>query len=182
MFLSAYLAILAAQISAQIPVDPRAGENKLTQLDLKASAAGYTFEWSDTDDSLKGQISPHPVRAGRTATISAVLQPLSGDDFNGPITFSLRPLNEMGSTWSETVSRKEGERGWAREVVLPEPGDYRLEISWRTTHHKVVRGVFPVSPGGLPPWVTWLAGGGAIAVGLSIGLWVLFGRKEQSNT
>lgn len=179
MFLSAYLAILAAQFPAP---DPRAGENKLTQLDLKVSSAGYTFEWSDADDALKGQISPHPVRAGRTATISAVLQPITGDEFKGPLTFALRPLKEMGSTWTETVSRKDGERAWTREVTLPDEGEYRLEISWRTTHHKVVRGVFPVSPAGLPAWLTWAAGGGAIALGLAIGLWVLFGRKEQSTT
>lgn len=178
MFLSAYLAIL----SAQFPVDPRAGENKLTQLELRATANGQTFDWADADESLRGQITPSKVRVGESATISAVLQPFTGADFTGPITFSLRPLGEMGSTWTETVTRKPGERGWVKEVTLTEPGDYRFEVSWRTTHHKVVRGIVSVSPGGLPGWVTWAVGGGFIAIGLSIGLWVLFGRKESAST
>jgi hypothetical protein len=176
MFLSAYLAILLSQF----PVDPRAGENKLTQLDLKVTPNGLTFEWTDTDESLRGQVSPQPVRAGRTATISAVLQPLAGAEFQGPITFSVRPLNELGSAQTFTVTRKPGERGWVTEVVMPEPGDYRLELSWSTTHRKVVRGVFNVGPAGVPAWVTWAVGGGLLAIGLGIGLWVLFGRKESA--
>jgi hypothetical protein len=178
MFLSAYLAILCGQL----PVDARAGENKLTQLELKVNPNGLAFDWADTDESLRGQVTPQPVRAGRTMTVSAVLQPLTGDDFTGPITFSLRPLNEMGSAQSLTVSRKPGERGWVAEFTPAEATDYRLEMSWRTTHHKVVRGVFPVSPGGLPAWVTWVVGGGLIAIALAIGLWVLFGRKESPSS
>ena len=177
MFLSAYLAIMLSQF----PVDARAGENKLTSLELKATPNGLAFDWADTDDSLRGQVTPNPVRAGRTVTISAVLQPFTGDDFTGPLTFSLRPLNEMGSTWTQTVERKKGERGWVKEVTLAAPGDYRLEISWRTTHHKVVRGVLPVSPSALPVWVTWVVGGGLIVIALSIGLWILFGRKESAS-
>jgi hypothetical protein len=34
----------------------------------------------------------------------------------------------------------------------------------------------------LPPWLTWVVGGGVLAIGLSIGFWVLFGRKEQTTT
>jgi hypothetical protein len=177
MFLSAYLAIL----SAQFPVDARAGENKLTQLELKVTANGLTFDWADADESLRGQVSPQPVRVGRTVTVSAVLQPLTGPDFDGPITFSMRPLNEMGSTQSVTVARKPGERGWAADFNLTDPIDHRLEISWRTTHHKVVRAVVPVSPSGLPPWVTWVVGGGLVVL-LALTLWILFGRKESAST
>ncbi len=178
MFLSAYLAIILSQA---FPVDARAGENKLTQLELETTPNGLTFDWSDADESLRGQVSPQPVRAGRSFTISAVLQPFTGDEFTGPLTFSLRPLKEMGSTWSQTIERKKGERGWVKEVTLAEPGDYRLEISWRTTHHKVVRGVLPVAPSGLPRWLTWVVGGGLIVIALSIGLWILFGRKESAS-
>ena len=177
MFLSAYLAI----VSSQFPVDARAGENKLTQLELKVTPNGLTYDWSDADESLRGQLTPQPVRAGRSVTISAVLQPFSGSEFEGPITFSIRPLNEMGSTQSVTIKREKGERGWVTQVTLADPGEYRLEISWSTTHRKVVRGVFTVQPAGLPGWVTWAVGGGLLAIGLGIGLWVLFGRKESGS-
>jgi hypothetical protein len=108
MFLAAYLALL----SSQLPVDPRAGENKLTQLQLQVSPHGVTFAWADADEALRGQVSPSPLRAGKTFTVSAVLQPLQGEDFQGPITFSLRPLHELGSTQSVTVERaKDGPDG-----------------------------------------------------------------------
>jgi len=178
MFLSACLTIL----SSQFPVDARAGEHRLTQLELKVTPNGLTFDWSDADESLRGQLTPQPVSVGRSLIISAVLQPFHGEDFTGPLTFSVRPLNEMGTAVTETVSRKKGERGWVKEITLTEPGDYRLEISWRSTHHKVVRGVFPVSPGSLPGWVTWAFGSGLIVIGLAIGLWILFGRKESTST
>jgi hypothetical protein len=186
MFLAAYLALL----SGQFPVDPRAGENKLTQLRLEHTPHGYTFAWSDADESLKGQVSPQPLRVGRTLTVSAVLQPLQGEDYRGPLTFSLRPLHELGSTQSVTVERAkdaidggaEGPRGWVAQFTPDEATDYRLEVSWRSTHHKVVRGVVSVKEGGLPPWLTWTMAGGLIAVALSIGLWILFGRKESASS
>lgn len=177
MFLGAYLVICAAQF----PVDARAGENRLTQLELKRTPNGLTFDWADADESLRGQLGPQQPQVGKTLTLSAVLRPLSGDDFEGPLTFSIRPLNEMNSTWTETVTRKKGERGWVREVTLTEPGEYRLEISWRSTHHKVVRGIFQVSEGALPGWVMWVVGGGLFAIGLGIGFWILFGRKEWAS-
>jgi hypothetical protein len=185
MFLAAYLALL----SSQLPVDPRAGENKLTQLQLQVSPHGVTFAWADADEALKGQVTPSPLRAGKTFTVSAVLQPLQGEDFQSPITFSLRPLHELGSTQSVTVERakdgpdggSEGPRGWVAHFTPDEATDYRLELSWRSTHHKVVRGVVSVKEAGLPPWLTWTLAGAMIAIAVSIGLWILFGRKEASS-
>jgi hypothetical protein len=186
MFLAAYLVLL----SSQLPVDPRAGENKLTQLPLEVTPQGLLFSWSDADEALKGQVSPQPLRAGRTMTVSAVLQPLSGDDYQGPITFSLRPMNELGSTQSVTVARSSdgpdggatGPRGWVATFTPEEATDYRLELSWRSTHHKVVRGVVSVREGGLPAWLTWTLAGAMIAIAVSIGVWILFRSKESASS
>ncbi len=176
MFLSAYLAIMLSQL----PVDVRAGENRLTQLELKRTPKSLTFEWSDTDDALRGTLSPAPIRAGRPFTVSASVQPISGGDFEGPVTFSLRPLDEMGSTQSVTVTKKAGEKSWATTLTADEPRDYRLEVSWRGTHHKVVRGVFPVAEAGLPSWFTWVVGVGCVVLAVVIGGWILLSRKESS--
>jgi|APLak6261675434_1056106.scaffolds.fasta_scaffold03125_2 hypothetical protein len=176
MFLSAYLAILCSQL----PVDARAGENKLTQLEIKASPSGLSFEWADADEALRGSVRPQ-ARVGRTFTVSATLQPLAGPDFEGPVTFAFRPLEEVGATETVTVTRKPGEKAWVASFTPTSAVDHRLEVSWRSTHHKVVRGVIPVGERSLPEWLTWLVGGGLVAIAVAIGLWVLFGRKEQTS-
>jgi hypothetical protein len=175
MFLSAYLAILCSQL----PVDVRAGENQLTVLEIKNGTNGVSFAWQDADESVRGAISPSP-KAGRTLTISAAVEPLAGAPFEGPVTFSLRPLGAMESADSVTVTKKPGEKAWVATFTPTEAVDHRLEISWRSTHHKVVRGVVPVLQAGLPLWVNWAVGGGMVALAVAIGLWVLFRSKESS--
>jgi hypothetical protein len=185
MLLSAYLAIACAQL----PVDARAGENPLTTLNLKVAGQGQAFDWSDADESLRGGVTPAPARAGEPLTVSAALQPLQGPDLDVPLTIGLRPLEALGSVQSQTVSRAKddadggaGQRGWVATFTPEEPGDYRLEISWRSTHHKVVRGVVTVAPRGLPRWTTWAAGSALIVAALGVGLWILFGRQESASS
>ncbi|MFT3707857.1 MAG: hypothetical protein QM817_09390 [Archangium sp.] len=176
MFLAAYLTLL----SAQLPVDIRAGENKLTQLEFKQNNAGLTWDWSDTEETLRGTVTPLRLKAGKPMVISAIVEALSSEEINGPMTFSIRPLKEMGSAQTQTVAKGET-RVWSATFTPEEAGDYRLEISWRTTHHKVVRGVFTVADRGLPEWVSWTIGGGALAIALAVGLWVLFGKKNADD-
>jgi hypothetical protein len=177
MFLAAYLALL----SAQLPVDVRAGENRLTQLEFKQNPAGLTWDWSDTEETLRGTITPTRLKAGKPVVISAVLEAVSSEEITGPLTISIRPLNAMGSADTKTVPRGDT-RVWNATFTPEEAGDYRLEISWRTTHHKVVRGVFSVAEPGLPEWLTWAIGGGTLAIALAIGLWVLFGKKPGDDS
>lgn len=174
MFLGIYL----ATVVLQLPVDVRAGENRLTTLDLVTAPTGLTFDWADADDVLRGTLEPRVLRVGAPVRVSAMVGPLQGAPFEGPVTFSLRPLGAMGSTLATTVPPAKGERRWATEFVVAEPGDYRFEVSWRSTHLKVVRGVITVQPAGLPGWVPWTVGSGLLALAIGIGLWLLFGRKE----
>lgn len=175
MFLAAYLTMMAAQF----PVDARAGENRLTQLDLKANSAGLTFDWADTEETLRGTVTRAPFKVGKPLTFSVTLEALNSEDLKGPITFAFRPLNDLGSP-SQTVVRQGDEKSWSATFTPTEPGEHRLEISWRTTHHKVVRGVMDVAPAGMPAWVGWTFGVGSITLAVVIGLWLLFGRKEPS--
>jgi hypothetical protein len=175
MFLSAYLAI----VLSQLPVDVRAGENQLQVLDIKPSPNGVSFSWQDADESLRGAISPG-LKVGKTLTISAAVEPLSGPAFEGPVTFSLRPLGAMEGSDAVTVTRKPGEKSWVATFTAIEAVDHRLEISWRSTHHKMVRGVVGVREAGLPQWLNWAVGGGMVALAVAIGLWVLFRSKESS--
>lgn len=164
-------------VTAQLPVDVRAGENPLTVMDIKRAGAVYSLHWTDAEEALRGAISA-PVQAGKPFEISASLQPLSGPDFDGPLTYSVRRLSDMGSTQSQTVHRKAGQKSWVTSMTVDEPGKYRFEIGWNSTHHKVVRGVFDVEPEGFPRWVSWVLGIGALVVAIGFGVWIVLSRKE----
>lgn len=179
MFLAAYLAVL----SAQFPVDPRAGENKLTQLDLKLNSAGLTFDWQDNEESARGTITPSQLQVGKPLTVSVTLESLTVNELlDGPVTMSLRPLSDMGGDQTVTVKREKDQKSWVAQFTPKEPGPHRIELSWRSTHHKVVRGIFEVVPEGLPRWVGLSLGGGLVTLAVAIGLWLLFGRKEDKES
>lgn len=174
MFLKAYLLITAASL----PVDPHAGENPQTVLTLRQGTAASTFAWSDTDDSLTGTVSPLPLRAGTPFSLSATVRPLSGPEFDGPVTFSIRPLESLGTAQSLTVKPSTGEKSWAAQLTPPVAGRYRLEIAWASTHHKVVRGEFEVREALLPPWVPLAVGTTLVALVVGLAAWRVFSRKE----
>jgi hypothetical protein len=175
MFLAAYLTMMAAQF----PVDARAGENKLTQLDLKTNSAGLTFDWSDTEETLRGTVTKSPFKVGKPLTFSVTLEALNSEELMIPVTFSFRPMKNLGAS-TQTVVRAKNEKSWVATFTPVDEGEHRVEIAWRTTHHKVVRGVLDVAPEGMPVWVGWLVGGGSVTLAVVIGLWLLFGRKEPS--
>jgi hypothetical protein len=56
-------------------------------------------------------------------------------------------------------------------------GEHRLEVSFRTTHLKVARGVIPVAEAKLPRWLSYAIGGGLIAASVSVGVWLTFRRR-----
>lgn len=167
---------------AQFPVDARAGESQLQQLQQSPTTTGVTFTWQDTDDALKGTISPVAPRADEELTVSATLQALAGPEFEGPLTFALRPLETMGATQTVTVTRAPGERSYVAHLTPREPGPHRLELSWRGTRHKVVRGVVTVEPAGLPRWFSWAVGVSLVAFAVLGGVWSLFRNRESTTS
>ena len=174
MFLKAYLFVTAAAL----PVVLHAGENPQTVLTLRPGTSASTFAWNDTDDSLTGTLSPLPLRAGVPFSLSATVRPLAGPEFDGPVTFSIRPLERIGAAQSVTVKPNPGEKSWAAKLTPPEAGRYRLEIAWASTHHKVVRGEFDVREPMLPPWVPLAVGTTLVALVVGFPAWPLFSRKE----
>ncbi len=168
---------LAAALT-QMPIDPRAGESALSQLKLETSPGGAAFTWHDADEALKGTVSGAPARVGAPLVVSASVMPLSGPEYEGPVTFALRPLDALGAADTRTVTRPAGERAWVATFVPAVEGPHRLELSWRTTHHKVVRAVVDVAPAGLPPWLSWTVGVSLVTLAVLVGAWTLFRSKE----
>jgi hypothetical protein len=163
---------------SSLPVDIHAGENDLTRLRLEERQGHAEVHWADAEDVVRGTLTPFPIRAGTPFTVSLVVGTVQGEDFGGPVTIALRPLAELGGAESATVARRPGERAWVHVFTPDQDGAHRLEISFRTTHLKVTRGVIPVAEAKLPRWLLYAIGGGLIAASVSIGVWLTFRRKD----
>jgi hypothetical protein len=173
-------ALLAAQLLTNLPVDPSAGESPLTSLRFTTAPEGLLLGWSDTEDVLRGTVEPARPRAQTPLTVTLRLEALQGRSYDGPLTVSLRPLSTIGGAQSVTVPPTPGERLWRVTFTPAETGDHRLEVSWRGSHFKAVRGTVTVGEAGLPSWFPVAAGLGLILVASCGGAWFLLGRQEKS--
>ena len=120
--------------------------------------------WSDTEEKLQGGILPKTPRAGEPLQVSLEVGSFEGAPFNGPLVLTLR---EAGATHGETVTVKRGERHWEATFTPEHSGPYLLDVSFRTTHTKVLHAALEVGPSLVPRLVGYglLA---ALAVGLLI--------------
>jgi hypothetical protein len=158
-------------------VNIHAGENELTRLRVEERPGHAEVYWADAEDVVRGTLTPFPIRAGTPFTVSLVVGTVQGEDFSGPVTVALRPLADLGGTESATVARRAGERAWVHVFTPKQDGEHRLEVSFRTTHLKVARGVIPVAEAKLPRWLSYAIGGGLIAASVSVGVWLTFRRR-----
>jgi len=175
--------LLTAVLLANLPPGEKAGENALTTLRLSATAEGLNLRWNDTEDLLQGTIAPARPRAGEPITFTLHLDPFSGEPFAGPLTVSLRPLAGAGAgdAQSATVARLPAERAWRVTFTPPREGPHRLEVSWRSTRHKAVRGDLPVGEAPVPSWFLAVVGGGLILMASGGGAWFLLRRQEKAT-
>lgn len=177
MLLDAALLLLLSGL----PVDPHAGENQLTTLKVVERRGSADLLWQDAEDVVKGTITPFPIRAGSPFTVSIFVGTLQGEDFTGPVTLGLRPLEALGGTDTVTVERGPGAKTWVHAFTASEEGPHRLEVSFRTTHLKVVRGELTVLEPLLPRWLSYAVGGGLIALSVSIGAWLTLARRKEGQ-
>ncbi|GMU63265.1 MAG: hypothetical protein AMXMBFR34_50280 [Myxococcaceae bacterium] len=161
-----------------LPVDVHAGESELTTLKLDERPGHAQLSWSDAEDVVRGTLTPFPIRAGESFQVALVVGTVQGQGFEGPVTIALRPLEEMGGGESATVTRSAGEKAWLKTFTPQESGPHRLEVSFRTTHLKVIRGIIPVAGPRLPRWLLYAVGGSLLTVSLAIGVWITFRRKD----
>jgi hypothetical protein len=167
-----------ALLLSGLPVDVHAGENDLTTFKLIDRPGHHELFWQDAEDVVRGTITPRPTRSGGELTVSLFVGSVQGAPFEGPVTIALRPLEAMGGTEAATVTRGKDDKTWVRRFTPTEPGPHRLEVSFRTTHLKVVRGVLPVEEAPLPRWLLSAIGLGLIAVAVGLGTWWTLSRRE----
>lgn len=172
------MSCLCLVLFTAMPVDATAGENPLTTLQIARVGDSVNLSWSDTEDLLKGSLTPALARVGEPLRISLSLAQFERGLLEGPVTMSLRPLNELGGTDSLTVSPPaKGERLWVGTLTPKASGPHRLEFAWSSTHRKVVRGTIMVEEARLAPWVPFAVGATLILVAVGFGAWLVMRRQ-----
>jgi hypothetical protein len=177
MFLSAYLAIALGQ---PVPEGfaPRNTADRMTFL-VKSAPAGWVLDWFDTEDRVRGTVTPSELSAGDPLTVSVSIGAFSGGDFDGPVTLS---LEAVGGTYRElqTVpAPATTPRVWTAKFIPPATGTYSLEIAFRTSRQKPLRGLIEVGMGRVPRTAGFVIGIGAIGLAVVYGLFLLFSKNGE---
>jgi hypothetical protein len=180
MFLSAYLALVVSQPVPEGFVPENTADK--TFFEVKPDRAGFSFDWSDSEDRVRGTITPRDVSAGEPVTVSVAVGSFAGGDFEGPVTIGLEAKD---GDWRvlETVSPpKAPPRVWNATFTPPSTGSYSVKVTFRTTRLKSVRGVVEAGMGRVSTRVALGAGIGAILLAVVYGLYLLFGQKDGSSS
>jgi hypothetical protein len=172
MFLSAYLTVwVLAQADLPAGVDPR------NAMRVSPTGAALSLSWHDTEEVLEGAVTTYPPRAGQPVRLSVHVAPYAGAPFTGPITFALRPTGQLGGGESVTVT-PDAQGLWVFTPTPPEAGTYVLEVSYRTTRLKLVRGLLVIEAAAVPGWVQVALAALLLALVVGSGAWVIFHRDE----
>jgi hypothetical protein len=175
MFPSAYLLVLLAQPTLAERERPASRE-----IAVSTSANTLDLTWNDVEDRLQGAITPKAPVEGLPLDLSIHVGSFQGEEFNGPVTFSLKPVDNKGGGMSQTVKRARGEKAWKVTFVPEEAGLHTLEVSFTTTRMKVAATKIEVQEARLPRWPWWVMVG--VAGGVALGLGVRSVFKKQENT
>ncbi|MDX2013462.1 MAG: hypothetical protein SFW67_24940 [Myxococcaceae bacterium] len=180
MFLSAYLSLVLTQ---PVPegFQPENTADRMT-FSLSQSAAGSTFDWSDQENRVRGTISPAELSSGDPFQVSVAVGAFEGQDFEGPVSLTLRALDGEWRDLKTIQPQREPPRTWAAEFVPPASGRYQLEVAFRSSRMKSIRGPLDVGMGRVSKTTGLSIGIGAILLAVVYGLFVLFGKKDGATS
>jgi hypothetical protein len=165
MFTSTYLLLIALAAEPSLAVAPE-DPDALDRIAVNTNRASMDLSWADSEDRLKGALSPFPLRADVPMQVSVSVGTYSGPDFDGPLTITLKaPGAQKGE--SIEVKRPPGERLWLARFTPHEEGPHTLEFSFRTTRLKRTVATIDVADAPVPrwPWYALLAVVTALAIG-----------------
>lgn len=112
-----------------------------TELQLLPAAEFLELRWSDAEDTVHGAIRPARPSTAEPIQVTVKVGTFQGEDFQGPVTISLRRASERVS--QERTVPWSGQ-GWSTEFEVSEGGTYELDVAFRTTRHKTLRARFDV--------------------------------------
>lgn len=111
-----------------------------------------TLSWSDTEERLRGSIRPAAPRAGEPLQINLQVGSFEGEDFEGPLILTLR---EEGTTHGQSVTVKKDALHWQATFTPENDGPHLVDVSFRTTRHKVLHASFQVRESRMPLKLGW---------------------------
>jgi hypothetical protein len=123
--------------------------------------------WSDAEEELDGTVSPARPRVGEELVVRLLIGSFEGSPFDGPVTVALRGPGQAPAD-IRTVAR--GASGWEARFRPTQAGVHQLDVSFRTTHHKVLHGSFEVEPPHASLLYGWLALGALATGGAAYGV------------
>jgi len=126
------------------------------------------LSWSDTEDRLQGSVRPLVPHTGEPLHVILHVGSFEGAEFNGPLTLSLR---EKGATHATSVTVTRDGRYWRASFTPESSGPHVLDMSFRTTRHKLLHASLQVEPSPkVPRLVFWsiLGAGLVLLLGYSV--------------
>jgi hypothetical protein len=172
--LAAGLSLLAgATASAAEPLPGQAPDRIAVQRRNKV----LELSWSDTEERLQGAIQPDQPVEGQPLKVLLNVGSFEGATFEGPLTITLR---EAGATHGQVQTVKKGAVNWVATFTPETDGPYQLDVSFRTTHLKVLHANLEVASSPVPRFVLWTMVGLTALSALGYGLWSLL-RKDTST-
>jgi hypothetical protein len=135
------------------------------------------LSWSDTEERLQGAIQPDQPVEGQPLKVLLNVGSFEGADFEGPLTITLR---EAGATHGQVQTVKKGAVNWVATFTPERDGPHQLDVSFRTTHLKVLHANLEVAPSPVPRFVLWAMVGLTALIALGYGLWSVL-RKDTST-
>lgn len=175
MFLSAYLAI----VLSQRPPEGFAPENTADRVafSLQLKGRGWSFDWADAEDRVRGTVTPRELAAGEPFTVSVAVGPFAGGEFDGPVSLGLEQEGGAFRALETVQPSGSAQRTWNATFTPPEPGTYVLKVAFRSSRQKSLKGPVEIGMGRVSQTTGVAVGIGAILLGLVYGLFVLFGKK-----
>lgn len=115
----------------------------LDRVEVRPQEERLELSWSDTEDRLQGSVRPVVPRAGEPLHVVLHVGSFEGAEFDGPVTLSLR---EQGATHASSVTVTRDGRYWRASFTPEGSGPYLLDMSFRTTRHKLLHAPLRVEP------------------------------------
>jgi len=169
MLTSAYLCVLVlSQVGETPPNSPDPFAFVPNKIRITQTHTGRDLSWADAEDTLTGSITPSALMEGLPLTVSVKVGSFQGTEFDGPVRIALRADGQP--TMEQLVQRDKGDKTWLAKFTPTVEGHHTLEVSFRTTHNKVLAADFEVQGGRMPRWPWYVLGVAITLGGVGIGL------------
>lgn len=175
MLLSTCLAIALCQP----PPEGFVPENTEGRVALRVKAEGeiWSLDWADTEDRVRGTVSPLDVTAGAPVTLSVAVGSFATGDFDGPVTLGLESVDGAWRGLETVQPSRDPPRVWNATFTPPSSGPHTIKVSFRTTRQKSLRGPLEIGTQKLSRSLALVVGMGAILLAVVYGLFLLFGKN-----